>query len=481
MNYNLLKLSGIKLANLIRNRELTSYEVVETHIEQIKKVNPELNAVVKERFEDARGEAKLADKTILDKHDDLPEYFGVPCTLKENFAFKGFPQTGGLLYRRNYIASNYATVIARMLKSGLIPMGFTNVSELCMWMESNNPVYGRTNNPYNSSRIVGGSSGGEGAIIGSGASPFGLGADIGGSIRLPAFFNGVYGHKPTGGLVPGTGQHPMASGAALRYLTTGPICRRAADLLPLLKIMTGPDGIDDGCEYHNIRWDESYELKNIRILSISNNGTIPVDRELMDIQNAAVDKLKTLGARVYFPKFERLKKSFEIWASMLSAAGGPSFEEMLMEGKSSNAFIELGKLFFGASEHTIPAIMLAIIEKVPKILPKQANKILDEGMELKKEMKEILGDDGVILYPTYTSVAPAHNIPILKPMDWIYTAIINVMELPSTQVPLGLNKDKLPLGFQIIGNHGNDPLTIFLGNELEKEFGGWIPPDKWFC
>src|SRR5919202_3862942 len=104
-------------------------------------------------------------------------------------------------------------------------------------MESSNRVYGRTNNPYDPSRIVGGSSGGEGAVIGAGGAPFGLGSDVGGSIRMPAFFNGIFGHKPTGGLVPNAGQYPVASDAAQKYLTTGPLARRAEDLAPLLRIL----------------------------------------------------------------------------------------------------------------------------------------------------------------------------------------------------------------------------------------------------
>merc|ERR1712137_492156 len=117
-----------------------------------------------------------------------------------------------------------------------------------MLYRSQNSVYGRTRNPYDLSRTVGGSSGGEGSIIGAGASPFGVGSDIGGSIRMPAFFNGVFGHKPSGGLIPGTGQHPVAAGVALQYLTTGPLCRRAEDLPLLVSLMMGPDHQDEGCE-----------------------------------------------------------------------------------------------------------------------------------------------------------------------------------------------------------------------------------------
>src|SRR5262249_8717417 len=152
--------------------------------------------------------------------------------------------TGGLYARRGKPATRDATAVKRLRAAGAIPLGVTNVSELCMWMESANTVYGRTSNPYDLARTPGGRSGGEGAIVGAGASPVGLGSDVGGSIRMPAFFCGVFGHKPTGGLIPNTGQFPIAENDALRYLTTGPLCRRAEDLWPIVRTLAGPDGED---------------------------------------------------------------------------------------------------------------------------------------------------------------------------------------------------------------------------------------------
>lgn len=188
----LLYLSASEIARRIRSRKLTSREAVETHIREIERVNPVINAVVADRFAEAREEAARADELTFASHrDDLPEFHGVPCTIKECFALEGMPNTSGLVARIGTVASSDATAVDRMRKAGFVPMGVTNVSELCMWMESDNKVYGRTSNPYDARRIVGGSSGGEGAIVGSGASPIGLGSDIGGSIRMPAFFNGV--------------------------------------------------------------------------------------------------------------------------------------------------------------------------------------------------------------------------------------------------------------------------------------------------
>ena len=186
----------------------------------------------------------------------------------------GMPQTAGLVARRGHLAPEDAPTVARLRAAGAIPVGTTNTSELCMWLESNNQVYGRTSNPYDARRIVGGSSGGEGAIIGAGGSPFGLGSDVGGSIRMPAFFNGVFGHKPSSGLVPNTGQFPSPSGAreGRRYLVTGPLARSARDLPLLLSILAGPDGACDACEPMTLEDSANVSFRGRRVLDIRNDA-----------------------------------------------------------------------------------------------------------------------------------------------------------------------------------------------------------------
>lgn len=474
---NLLTLSGLELAQKIKLRKISSEEVVSIHIDRAKKVNKFLNAIVQSRFEQAILEAKKCDTILKEERDDLPVYFGVPCTIKENFSYKGFPQTSGLLFRKNFIAEENATSVQRIIDSGAIVIGTTNVSELCMWMESNNKVYGRTNNPYDLNRIVGGSSGGEGSIIGSGASPFGLGADIGGSIRMPAFFNGVFGHKPSGGLVPGSGQYPMANNQALRYLTTGPLCRKSADLKPLLKLLSGKDGLDEGVLDFNIDWEEKLEYSKLEVISITDNGIISVSSELKEIQSKVLNFLKSKGVKERKIEFPELKNSFEIWSAMLSASGGSSFENLLFQGRDYNLGLEVIKSIFGQSEFTLPGLGLAVIEKIPKIFPSDTKKFIDLGLRLKEKFNKLLNKNTILLFPSYSSTAPYHNEPILRTLDWIYTAIINVMELPSTQVPLGLSESGLPLGLQIISNIGRDIQCINIAIELEKEFGGWVPPN----
>jgi fatty acid amide hydrolase 2 len=216
-----LTLSGTALARLIRERGALSVEIVEAHARRVREVNPRVNAMVANRFDLARAEARAADLRVAREDPaSLPPLLGVPCTVKECFALTGMPNTGGLPSRVGHPATRDATAVARLRAAGAIPLGVTNISELCLWMEASNPNYGRTNCAYDPGRTSGGSSGGEGALIGSAASPFGVGSDIGGSIRMPAFFNGVFGHKPSGGLVPNTGQFPCTEHGLVRVLTT---------------------------------------------------------------------------------------------------------------------------------------------------------------------------------------------------------------------------------------------------------------------
>lgn len=461
---------------MIREGETSAREVVNAHIRQIRQVNPQLNAVVFERFGAARNEAEEADERIAacktkKQRDKLPPLLGVPCTIKENFEFAGTPQAAGLVARRHIFNEGDAPTVARIRAAGAIPLGVTNTSELCMWMESSNRVYGRTNNPYNPAHIVGGSSGGEGAIIGAGGSPFGLGADVGGSIRMPAFFNGVFGHKPTPGIVPNTGQVPMPTGDILKYCVTGPLARRAGDLMPLLKILAGPDAGDSLCAPVELGDPDAVDMGKLHVISIHGNGRQRVSADLREAQRRCEDALQGVAGSVHVTRLEGLKKSFEIWGAMMAAAGGPSFASQLGEGEAIPTMKEFGKWLARRSPHTLPALGLAALEKLP-----MPDKFVAMGESLREQFLELLGDSGVLLYPSYTRPAPRHYLPLARTFDWVYTGILNVMQLPVTQVPLGLNNRGLPLGIQVVGAPGRDHETIAVALELERRFGGWVPP-----
>lgn len=471
---DLLTASATGLAAGIRNREYTSEQVVATHIERIRQVNPIINAVVQQRYEAALHEAREADARQCQYPKDLPPLHGVPCTIKENFAFAGYPQVSGLVSRRHALAEDYAPTVQRLRDAGAIVLGFSNTPELCMWMETHNRVYGRTSNPYNPRHIAGGSSGGEGAIIGAGGSPFGLGADVGGSIRFPAFFNGVFGHKPTPGIVPNTGQIPLPEGAMGRNCVTGPIARRAEDLWPLLNILAGPDGVDPVCEAGKLAGDPGdVLLADLHILSITDNRRQRVSVELMAAQARAANWLGAQGRGLATPHLPELRYTFEIWSALMHSAQSRPFAEQLGQGRRIPVARELMKWCAGQSPHTLPALLLAAVEFAPMPHARYAKL----GMALRDRLIAKIGVNGVLLCPSYTRTAPRHNAPMLRPFDFAYAAIFNVLGFPVTQVPMGLDSKGLPLGVQVVGIPGNDAVTIAVAQALERQFGGWTPPD----
>lgn len=472
----LLQLSAIELGRRIRDQEVSATEVLDSHIAHLEAVNPGLNAVVATRLDAARAEAQAADRRAELEPGFLPPLLGVPCTIKECFALEGMPQSAGLVLRQDLRAQEDATTVARLRRAGAIPMGVSNTSELCMWMETKNRVYGRTNNPYDPRWIVGGSSGGEGAIVGAGASPFGLGSDVGGSIRMPAFFNGVFGHKPSGGLVPATGQFPCADPAAGRFLSTGPLCRRAEDLMPLLEILAGPDGVDPSCVAMDLGDPSRVKVENLTVVNVRSDGRHPVHGNLQQAQQTVLEHLGKLGCPIKEARFAGLAASFDIWSSMFGAAERRGKFRDALGGKTHLGL--LGQLFLwtlGQSPHTLPAIALGLLEDLGHWMPKRTATMIAHGQQLKGEITAAIGD-GVMLYPSFPEPAPRHGRPLLPPLRWVYTAILNVLELPVTQVPLGLDTRGRPVGIQVVAGPGRDHVSIAVAMELERAFGGWVPP-----
>lgn len=470
------------LARKICNGEIKAEDVMVAYIERIKSVNNIINAIVKDRFELALEEARELDRALDCMTEEEKEVLvqdkvllGVPFTNKECFAAKGMPQCSGLVSRRNFVSSENADVVQRMEDAGAILVAVSNVSELCMWWETSNCVYGKTRNPYDSERIVGGSSGGEAAIIAAAGSLIGTGSDIGGSIRMPAFFNGVFGHKASPGVVSNSGQFPNAAPHGQDFLITGPICRYATDLRTVLKVMSGDSQVSTKLEI-------KVDLSQLRFYSISSNNATMVSKvspELQNIQEKVCEYLeRDYNVSVEKLELQRLKNSLAIWSTMMSRTGGPTFCQ-LMGGTSGavNPFWELIKWCLGVSSHTFPAISLGLAENIMKVLPQTCEEaVLKSGEKLRQEIEDLLGDDGVLLYPSHPTTALRHNMPILKPFNFAYTAIFNVLYLPVTQCPLGLGSDGLPLGIQIVASRNNDHLTLAIAEALEKAFGGWVPP-----
>ncbi|KAK7910322.1 hypothetical protein WMY93_015006 [Mugilogobius chulae] len=481
VRHPLLLESATQLARKIRRREVSSVEVVQTYIDRIQEVNPLINAVVQDRFSAALQEAAQVDKLIKETggedvlEDRLP-LLGVPLSVKESFALQGMPHTAGSVSKKGTLALVDAPSVALLKRAGAIPLGVTNVPEQCMWIESHNHVYGMTRNPYDLDRISGGSSGGEGSILGGAGSVIGVGSDIGGSIRLPCFFCGVFGHKTTPGIVSNDLQLPPCSGREEELLSTGPMCRYAEDLLPMLKILAGPNA-------DKLSLDTKVDLKKLRIFTLPDCGgaplTNPVSEDLKQAQRKVVERLEAdLKVKVEEVHFPELKHSLDMWFASASLPDNKgkeptSFAKLLGEpGPPIWPFWELLKAAVGKSNHTLPAIVFAIMSK----LTKPPFSVLEIKEKLQQDVVELLGSDGILLYPTFTRVAPKHHHPLLFFNDVLYTAIFNVLALPVTQCPLGLNEEGLPLGLQVVAGPLQDHLTIQTALYLEKAFGGWTDP-----
>ena len=307
---------------------------------------------------------------------------------------------------------------------------------------------------------------------------------------MPAFFNGVFGHKPSGGLIPGTGQHPVAAGVALQYLTTGPLCRRAEDLPLLVSLMMGPDHQDEGCEefpslqnlQEKVKQVDLSTLKVYWIDQIPAAGLSGVESSLNQALHRALSELAKLQCPVTQVQLNHslkdLKYAPDIWSSMLYKGNPYSFAYHMGEGKPFYAMWELMKwIVLGSSHYTLPALLLCVLERAPGLTPRRTERMVEKGERLREELEALLGDDGVLLCPPHPKVAPRHMIALFRPFNWIYTAIWNVMLAPVTQVPMGLSPiERVPVGVQVIAKRGNDHLTLAVAQHLEKVVGGWVAP-----
>lgn len=467
----LVRAGALDLARMISTGRVTSREVVHAHIRQALHANHALNAIVHDRFEAALDEAGLADEVLArDGAAGLGPLHGVPCTIKECLALAGMPNSSGLVRRRDLRSDTDAPVVAHIRRAGAIPLGVTNVSELCMWLETANNVYGRTSNPYNTRCMVGGSSGGEAAIVAAGGSPFGVGSDIGGSVRMPAFFNGVFAHKPSPGLVPNEGQFPIAENEARDYLCTGPLARRATDLPTLLQVMSGgrfrATTVDD------------VSIGGLPVVCIPDNGRRQVSPAIAMAQRRAAEALGARGAVVSWASVRTLRDAQHIWGSMMKAASGTSFGEMMTGDRPLQSTRHLLLRAVRRSPYTMPAIVFAMLEHSPLVTQRRNRHFVALGRTLRAELEHLVGD-GVMLYPPFPRTAPRHYVAMASPLRFLYTAILNVVHFAATQVPTGLDANGLPTGVQVAAPGGHDARTLAVAITLERELGGWVPPQRW--
>jgi fatty acid amide hydrolase 2 len=473
--------SATDLARAIRSREVTSRDVVEAHLELIARREPDVNAIVADRFEAARADADAADARVAAAADpdELPPLLGVPCTIKESIQLEGMPNAAGVTTRRDIRSTSTAPTAERLIGTGAIPLAVTNTSELTLWVEAENRLYGRTNNAYDRTRTAGGSSGGEGASVGSGYAPVGLGSDIGGSIRLPAFFNGVFGHKCSSGLVPLSGQWPPAEGDAGRMLAVGPIARRAEDLFPVLSAIAGPDGVDPIAHEVDLGDPADVDISELDVIVTRDGSTFPVARELLDARERAAGALAAAGASVRDESLRSIRRAMDYYLATLQAGSpGNDLSEMLGLDGPLKLRHALADALRGRGNHTVPTVLTLMSERASRRLPQgRTEKSVAAGKALAREVEAVLGD-GILLHPPFPRVAPKHNRTVGRPWMLLPVAVFNMLGLPATAVPLGLNGQGLPLGVQVVGPRDRDQIPIAVALELERVFGGWVPPES---
>ncbi|MFO0725766.1 MAG: amidase family protein [Myxococcota bacterium] len=461
---------------MVRRREITISALVEAHIQRIEALNPWLNAVVAERFEAARAEAEHAEQILARvRPDALPPFFGVPCTIKELIAVRGMPHTAGVVARQGMVAEEDAPQVARIRAAGAIILGVTNVSEAGLWLETSNRIYGRTSNAYAIDRISGGSTGGEAAIIGAGGSPFGLGADIGGSIRNPCFFNGIYGHKPSGGLLPATGHWPEAGPRRGRYCVTGPMGRSVKDLETLMEAVSL--NVDPHRDLGRPPFERRRDLTpaEVTVHWFVDNGIADPSEELSRNIEDTVLLLEDLGFRTARFRPEKMPRAAEIWGAIISTSAEETVRDLLGNGHPIDLWRQWLRLPLGRSDHSFISLAMATLEGLAHLTPGRTERLIAMGKAMRGEIEAQLGPRGVLLCPPYPRAAPRHHEPLLSPFSFSYCGIFNALELPATALPTGFTDDGLPLGVQIVGRRFDDALTLWVAGALEAALPPWRP------
>ncbi|MFF2394543.1 amidase [Nocardia sp. NPDC058114] len=465
--------SAIALAASIRAREVSVRAVIDAHIAVLERFAPATNAVVVDCYDTARAQADAADAHLATGPEHLPPLFGVPITVKESLAVAGLPNTAGVVARRHLRPTANATVVQRVLDAGAIVLGLTNTAEGCMWLESTNRVYGRTSNVHDRTRTAGGSSGGEGAAVGSGGSPLGLATDTLGSIRVPAFCNGVFGHRPSTGLLPTTGAWPPPFGVAA-LCSNGVIARRAADLMPLLRIMAGPDGTDPLVRAATLGDPATTSMRGVPVVLLDGTFAPGFGREVLAARDRAAAALTEAGAEVTRVPMRSLRTIGLFATIVLAEETGISFAE-IMRGEGAD-ILAPGQLTALRGDHTLATRLLALGELIAARLPTRvARRITAAAHRTAAEITEIIGD-GLLLHPTLSTVAPRHGRTTGRLWRTNTVAPFSLAGLPVTQVPLGRGTHGLPLGVQVVAGPNRDHLSIAAALTLEKAFGGWVRP-----
>ncbi|CAH1134605.1 unnamed protein product [Ceutorhynchus assimilis] len=477
----ILKMPAVELAKKIRRKEMSCLHVVEAYICRIKEVNPLLNAVIEDRFAEALEDAKKVDelvsrKDFLENEEAVAKEYpllGVPITIKGSLAVKGMKYTSGTRTRKDVRAEIDADAVALARAAGAIPLLVSNVPELCMSWETSNKLIGTTKNPHDTRRTCGGSSGGEASLLGAGASVLGIGSDVAGSLRLPAHYCGVWGHKPTPRAVSFEGHYPDSRSRDVweEIFTVGPMARYATDLPTLLQVIAKPE------KREMLNLNEKINIKDIKIYY----------SEFEDFYwqkpnshcREAVTKVVDHFSKICNTKPQKIDFFLKQNLPDMIACDILTTKDIddEFDGNANGAFKELFKYAAFQSDHTFMLIMCGILRRLATTFSGKRKPHIDEIIgKVKKLYEGILKDNGVIIVPTFPVEAPRHGDVLRVALSSGCLSLFNGLGYPVTNCPAGATKSGIPIGIQVASLPYGDKLTLAVAQEIERSFGGWIEP-----
>ena len=476
--------SAHEILEKIKQREVSSLEVLESFLAQVEKVNPTINAIVALDIERAKEKAIEADNKINLK-SKLGPLHGLPMTIKDAFEVEGIVSTGGNPAWKDNIPKRNAEAVQRLVDAGAIIFGKTNVPFLSSDLQSFNKIYGTTNNPWDLERTPGGSSGGSAAALAAGMTPLELGSDIGGSIRVPAHFCGLYGHKPSYNIISEVGHMPPPPGSILTgngLSVAGPLARSPEDLEIALDVLVSAQEQDSQAWKVKLPKARTKKTKELKIAVWPDEPYAEADNEITNLIKETAEDLKHAGAKVEtvdLPiSFEEIDKIYSLLLNPLMLAGSPkeTFETLakLNESLDPNDVSELAKVARGS-------------------VLKHADWVLVNAMRqnMRQKWREFFNKFDVILCPTCITPAFKHNHnPVherkltingkddeyLRATLWAGPAVS--AGLPSTNVPIGMSSNNLPISMQITGPYLEDKTCLEVAKVVRNLRGGFkIPPN----
>lgn len=456
--------SASELAAAIRSKQLSSRAVVEAHLARIAEVNPKLNAIVQLTADSARKEADEADAALARGEIKGPLH-GVPMTIKDTLETAGVICTGGTKGRANYVPKADATAVARLRAAGAIFLGKTNVPELAGAAETDNLVYGRTNNPYDLTRTPGGSSGGEAAIVSSCGSPLGLGTDAGGSIRMPAHFCGLAAIKPTSGRVPRTGQFPQPMGARAPVFHVSLIARHVEDLALALPIISGPDFRDHSIVGMPLLDPRAVTLSGLKLAFFEDDGLASPTREIAAAVRDSARAFADAGVKVEEKRTPDADKAATVYHDMSRGDGGAGTRAFLKSIGSD----PISPLFEKALTYSVAPAMTNTTDALAAFVRWDL---------FRNSMLHFMENYDAVLSAVAPFPALLHGTSFDEQnrKGFGYSQMYNLTGWPTATVRVGTSPEGLPLGVQVAARPWREDVALALVAHLEKTFGGWKMP-----